>query len=63
MDKRTLVYALQVLDKQRKNIETRGPEQAAYYDGMQRMLEIIISEAFTEASTVIYQNGKHTILA
>lgn len=63
MDKGTLVYALQVLDNQRKNIEARGPEQAAYYDGMQRMLEIIVSEAFTEAATVIYQNGKHTILA
>ena len=63
MDKRTLVYALQVLDKQRENIETRGPEQAAYYDGMQRMLEIIVSEAFTETATVIYRNGKHMILA
>lgn len=63
MDKRTLTYALQVLDKQREHIETKSSEQNAYYDGMQRMLEIIISEAYTEPATVIYRNGKHSILA
>lgn len=61
MDRRTLVYALHILNRQCKNIETRGAEQTAYYDGMRRMLEIIVSEAFTETKAVIYRNGKHTV--
>lgn len=67
MDKRTLVYCLSLLDTQRTHMLEGGPEsvriQTAYYDGMRRMLEAIISEAYSENMYVVRENGKHTILA
>ena len=69
MDKRTLVYALQVLDAQfnaNRKTEDRSPEhmrQTAYYDGMRTMLELIISEGYTDNVYVVRENEKHTILA
>lgn len=68
MERKTLAYALAMLDNQRAHTVTAentfsGPAQAAYYDGMRVMLEAIISEAYTENVYVVRENGKHTILA
>lgn len=69
MDKSTLVYALQVLDVQadhnRKTPEN-APEkriQSAYYDGMRTMLELILSEGYSENVYIVRESGKHTVLA
>jgi hypothetical protein len=49
----TLVYALNVLEAQYRAILTAGSaesieRQRTYYDGMRRMLEIIVSDSWTQ---------------
>ena len=69
MDKSTLIYALQVLDVQfdaNRKTEDRSLEhmrQSAYYDGMRRMLEMVLSEGYSDNVYVVREGGKHTVLA
>ena len=67
MNKNTLAYALRVLDSQAAHMNDGSQEsiarQVAYYDGMRRMLEMIISEAYTDNVYVITEGGTHKILA
>lgn len=67
MERKTLAHALAVLDVQRKYMADGDPEsvarQTAYYDGMLRMLETIVSNAYEDNVFVIVNNGKHSILA
>jgi hypothetical protein len=67
MTSKTLREALSILDVQ-KHYMNDGDEvsvkvQSAYYDGMRRMLELIVSEAYTDNTFVIVEDGKHKILA
>ena len=67
MTSKTLKEALQVLDVQKRYMndgnEVSAKVQSAYYDGMRRMLELIISEAYTDNTFVTVEDGKHKILA
>ncbi len=67
MERKTLVHALSVLDVQRKYMNEGSPEsiarQVAYYDGMLRMLETIVSNAYEDNVFVIVDDGKHSILS
>lgn len=67
MTSKTLNEALQVLDVQKRYMndgdEVSVKVQSAYYDGMCRMLELIISEAYTDNTFVVVEDGKHKILA
>lgn len=67
MTSKTLREAVSILDVQ-KHYMNDGDEvsvkvQSAYYDGMRRMLELIISEAYTDNTFVVVEEGKHKILA
>lgn len=67
MEKRTIAFCLSLLDAQRAHMQEGGAEsvriQTAYYDGMRRMLEAAVSEAYTEDYFVTCASGKHSILA
>lgn len=67
MEKKTLAFCLNLLDVQRAHMDEGDPisakVQAAYYDGMRRMLEAAVSEAYTEDYFVTCKSGKHSILA
>lgn len=67
MTSKTLNEALQVLDVQKHYMHEGAEEsvkiQSAYYDGMRRMLELIVSEAYSDNAFVVIENGKHKILA
>ncbi len=58
----TLRFALEALDAQRANIAIHGPKQQAYYNGMRNMLDIILTDAFTEMCFVECDAaGHHTV--
>ena len=67
MEKSTLAFCLNLLDVQRAHMEEgnliSAKVQEAYYDGMRRMLEAAVSEAYTEDYFVTCASGKHSILA
>ena len=60
MTRNTLSYALRVLDSQRANA-TNDPTQAAYYNGMRQMLEIITSESYTRDISISANDSTHDI--
>lgn len=61
----TMDYALSVLNSQRAEINRYSPvsvearTQRAYYDGMLTMLNIIVSNGFTENRLVNYNEFTH----
>jgi len=67
MTSKTLNEALQVLGVQKhymhEGTEESAKIQSAYYDGMRRMLELIVSEAYSDNAFVVIENGKHKMLA
>lgn len=48
--------ALSVLDVQHEYIKTRGKAQSAYYDGMRAMLDILITDYFTNGAGGVQRN-------
>ena len=67
MDNTTLAYALHVLDAQKRNVKkfssaAQRDRQQAYYDGMRRMLEIILTDGYTNDSVFLTcQGGQHLV--
>lgn len=64
----TIVYALNVLEAQYRAISTVSTDSAErqqmYYDGMRRMLEIIVSDGWTQPYDVqrIPEDRAHKII-
>lgn len=61
MDNKTMEYCLHLLDEQEKYIKKDGERQEAFYKGMRLMLEVIISDLFTNGKGIVFTNGKHEI--
>ena len=68
MDKRTIAYALQVLDSQCRYMNEGGKQsnriQKAYYDGRRRMFELILTEAGTNGDCYLtFTKEGHKIMS
>lgn len=68
MKKSTLCFCLSLLDAQRAHMKEGSAQsvriQEAYYDGMRRMLEAAVSEAYDEDYYItVTESGYHKILA
>lgn len=62
INRQTLLYALQVLDAQQAHIPQNGKAQETYYNGMRRMLDIILTDAYCRPQDFVTLNasGHHS---
>ena len=62
MSENVMAYLLSVLDAQKKNCESVGDaRQEAYYIGMKTMLDMVVSDGYSNGKCIDVANGKHTV--